>query len=213
MENQLLNKLGSREISKTQLLGMVEKDFGLLSMVLEGTSSPKATIRYGCGKILVDLSEKQPDRLYPYIDSFVKLLDSRHRILTWNAMATIANLAKVDQDHKFDAIFDKYYSYLNDEYLVTVSNVVANSAKIAYAKPYLAQRITAKLLTTQDLKLTPHLTEECKRVIIEQVIKTFNTFFDLIEDKDQVISFAQKHLNSSRPTLRKEAQKFLKNCI
>ena len=40
----------------------------------------------------------------------------------------------VDVDRKFDAILDKYYSYLGNEYMVTVANVVANPAKIAANK-------------------------------------------------------------------------------
>ena len=210
METDLLKKLGNKEITKAQLSQKVKSDFGLLPKLLEGTSSSKATIRYGCGKVLMDLSEKYPEKLYPYMDNFIELLNSKHRILTWNAMAIIANLTRVDENHKFEAIFDKYYSYLSNEYMVTVANVVVNSAKIALAKPYLTQRITAQLLKVQDLKVTPHLTEECKLVIAEHAIKTFDTFFDHIEVKEQVVAFAQKHLNSSRTSLREEAQIFLK---
>ena len=210
METDLLKKLGSKEITKVQLFQKVESDFDLLPKLLEGTSSSKATIRYGCGKVLMDLSEKYPEKLYPYMDSFIELLNSKHRILTWNALAIIANLTRVDEDRKFEAIFDKYYSFLSNEYMVTVANVVVNSAKIALAKPYLAQRITAQLLKVQDLKVTPHLTEECKLVLAEQAIKTFDTFFDHVEVKEQVVAFAQKHLNSSRASLREEAQIFLK---
>lgn len=125
-------------------------------------------------------------------------------------MAIIANLTKVDEDRKFEAIFDKYYSYLSDEYMVTVANVVGNSAKIALAKPYLAQRITMQLLKVKDIKVTPHLTEECKLVIAEQAIKTFDTFFGHIDAKEQVIAFAKKQLDSSRTSLRVKAQIFLK---
>jgi hypothetical protein len=210
VETDLLQKLGSKEITKAELFHKVEQDFSLVPALLEGTLSAKATVRYGCGSVLMELSEKHPDRLHPYMDSFIGLLDSKYRILTWNAMAIIANLTKVDDDHKFDAIFDKYYSYLSNEYMVTVANVVGNSAKIASAKPYLAQKIAAELLKVQDLKVTPHLTEECKLVIAEQAIKTFNTIFDYIEDKKSVIAFAEKHQNSPRTSLRKEAQSFLK---
>ena len=210
METDLLKKLGSKEITKVQLSQKVESDFDLLPKLLEGTSSSKATIRYGCGKVLMDLSEKYPEKLYPYMDSFIELLNSKHRILTWNALAIVANLTRVDKDHKFEAIFDKYYSYLSNEYMVTVANVVVNSAKIALAKPYLAERISTQLLKVQDLKVTPHLTEECKLVIAEQAIKTFDTFFDHIEVKEKVVAFAQKYLNSSRTSLREEAQIFLK---
>lgn len=100
MENDLLQKLGYKEITKAQLLEKIEADFGLVPVLLKGSSSARATVRYGCGSVLVDLSEKHPDKLYPYTDSFMKMLDSKHRILTWNAMAIIANLTKVDVDRK-----------------------------------------------------------------------------------------------------------------
>ncbi len=139
----------------------------------------------------------------------MKLLDSKYRILTWNAMAVIANLTVVDVDRAFDAIFGKYYSFLNDEYMVTVANVVGNSAKIASAKPYLVQKITAELLKVEEISVTPHLTEECKRVIAEHAIKAFDVFFDKVEAKAKVISFVKRQLESPRASLRREAERFL----
>ncbi len=210
METGFVKKLASKEITKQELLQKVEQNFDLLSEVLQGVSSSKAAIRYGCAKVLMDLSEKYPEKLYPYMQTFIELLDSKYRILIWNTMAIIANLTKVDEDHKFDAIFDKYYSFLNDEYMVTVANVVGNSARIALAKPYLVQMITAELLKVNDISLTPHLTTECKRVIVEHTIKSLNAFFEKIEAKAEVLSFVKGHLNSSRASLKKEAQNFLK---
>lgn len=158
MEIGLLRGLESKTITKAELFKKVEQDFGLLNEVLLGTSSSKAAIRYSCAKVLMDLSEKYPEKLYPHMQAFIELLNSKHRILTWNAMAIIANLTKVDTERKFDGIFDKYYDFLNDEYMVTVANVIANSAKIALAKPYLVQKITEKLLKVENISFTPHLT-------------------------------------------------------
>ncbi len=124
-------------------------------------------------------------------------------------MAIIANLTRVDADRKFEAIFDQYYGFLNDEYMVTVANVVGNSAKIALAKPYLVQRITSELLKVENIKLTPHLTAECKRVIIEHTIRSLDVFFEKIEAKEQVLSFVRKQLGSTRKSLQKEARSFL----
>jgi hypothetical protein len=208
--SDLLKQLGSREITKAKLFEMVESDFSLLPILLDGTLSSKATVRYGCGSVLVDLSQKHPDKLYPYMNNFIKLLESKYRILTWNAIAAIANLTSVDGDRKFDAIFDKYYCFLGSEYMVTVANVVANSATIVSNKPYLADRITSKLLKVQNLQTTPHLTEECKLVIAEQAIETFNTLIRYTENKAALIDFAEKHQNSERVSLKKEAQNFLK---
>jgi hypothetical protein len=209
MESGLLQKLADKSVTKKTLLQMVKQDFTLLPTVLNGVSSSKAAIRYGCAKVLMDLSEEHPEKLYPHMDFFVNLLGSKYRILTWNAMAIIANLAKVDEDKKFDAILGKYYSFLNDAYMVTVANVVGNSAKIALAKPYLAQKITEELLKVENISTTPHLTEECKRVIAEQAIKSFALFFSEIEQKETVISFVARHRYSPRKTLRKAAEEFL----
>jgi hypothetical protein len=124
-------------------------------------------------------------------------------------MTIIANLTKVDKDEKFDAMFDKYYRFINDEYMVTVANVVGNSGRIAVAKPHLIQKITNELLKVENISTTPHLTEECKRVIAEAAIKSFNLFYGEIVRKKKVIAFVKSHLNSPRRTLREIAEKFL----
>ena len=210
MKSGLLQKLENKSMTKEGLLRRVKQDFNLLPEVLSGVSSSKARVRYGCAKVLMDLSEEYPEKLYPHMDSFIDLLDSKYRILTWNAMAIIANLARVDRDKKFDAIIDKYYSFLNDEYMVTVANVVGNSGKIALAKPYLISKITNELLKVENISTTPQLTEECKRVIAENAIKSFNLFFERIDDKKKVLSFVKRQVNSPRKTLNMRAEDFLK---
>jgi hypothetical protein len=209
MESRLLQKLVNKSMTKEEVLQKIYHNFDLIPEVVEGVSSPKATIRYGCSKVLIDLSEKHPERLYPYMDFFTSLLDSKYRILKWNTMAVIANLACVDKDKKFDAIFNKYYSFMNDPYMVTVASVVGHSSKIAVAKPYLIQKITNELLKVENITTTPHLTEECKRVITEKTIESFDKFLDQINNKGQVISFVERNVDSPRETLRHVAQNFI----
>jgi len=207
--SQLTKALVDKSLTKEELLNRVRQDFNLLPFLLSGVYSSKAAIRYGCAKVLMDLSEENPEKLYPYLDSFINLLDSKYRILTWNALAIIANLTRVDKDKKLDAIFDKYYSFLNNDYMVTVANVVGNSSKIAQAKPYLIPKITDELLKVKDLSTTPHLTEECKRAIAQATIKSLAVFFDRIAQKERVISFVKAHLDSPRKSLRTTAENFL----
>lgn len=212
MAPDLLQQLAKKSISKKKLARVVEEDFTLLPLVMKGVASPKAHVRYSCAGLLVNLTEKYPEKLHEHMDFFMTLLDSPHRILKWNGMAAIANLCAVDADKKFDAIFDKYYGFLNDEYMVTVANVVANSARIAHAKPYLVPRITTELLRVDKISTSPHLTEECTRVIAEKAIESFNEFFNLmsVAEKTKVLAFVNNYTDSSRVSLRKEAQLFLK---
>ncbi|UCC58902.1 MAG: hypothetical protein JSW14_03110 [Candidatus Bathyarchaeum sp.] len=207
--SQLTQALIDKSLTKKELLNKVKQDFNLLPFLLSGVHSAKAAVRYGCAKVLMDLSEENPENLYPYFNSFIDLLDSKYRILTWNAFAIIANLIRVDTEKKFDAIFDKYYSFLNNDYMVTVANIVGNSGKIALAKPYLIPKITDELLKVQGISTTPHLTEECKRVIAQGTIKSLDVFFDMIEPKKRVISFVKAHLDSPRKSLRTAAENFL----
>ena len=210
MAEDLLKKLGNKTITKEGLAQKITKDFKLLPGIINAMDSNKAAIRYGCGKVLMELSEKYPDELYPYMDDFIKFLDSKYRIITWQAMAIIANLTRVDKKKKFDANFEKYYSFINDEYMVTVANVVGHSGKIALAKPELIPKITEKLLLVEKLKTTPHLTTECKLVIAQSAIGSFDMFFDKAIQKQKIISFVRKYSNSTRKPLKTQAEEFLK---
>jgi len=209
MVNKLLEKLVDKTLSKEELFKKVKKNFNLIPEIVNAMTSSKAAIRYGCGKVLMDLSEENPEKLYPHMDFFIKLLDSKYRIITWQAMAIIANLTKVDKDNKFEEIFDKYYSFISNDYMVTVANIVGHSGKIALAKPHLIDKITEELLRIENIKTTPHLTPECKRVITEQAIISFDKFFNKVKNKEKIISFAEKQLNSSRKTLKSKAGDFL----
>ncbi|KYK23814.1 hypothetical protein AYK24_00850 [Thermoplasmatales archaeon SG8-52-4] len=209
MKNDLLDKLVDKSITKEELFKMVKANLSLLPDIINGVSSEKAAIRYGCGKVLMDLSEEYPKKIYPHMDFFIALLDSKYRILTWQTMFIIANLTKVDTDKKFDLIFDKFYSFINNDYMVTVANIVGHSGKIALAKPYLIPQITKELLKVEKIKTTPHLTVECKKVIAEGAIQSFDMFFPQVKNKDEVISFVKKYTDSSRKTLKAKSLEFL----
>ena len=209
--DELLVKIADKSLTKQSLYQKVEKNFGLVPLLLEGAASPKATVRYACGSVLMDLSAKYPEKLYPYMDSFFALLDSKYRILRWNAIYAIANLASVDTNQKFEAAFDKYYSLLGSGYMVTVANLAVASGKIAVAKPHLANKIAKELLKVERLAVTPHLTEECKLVIAEHAIESFSLFFDKLDQemKREVYGFVERQLSSSRQSLRKQAGAFV----
>lgn len=211
MESPLLQRLADKKITKDELFKSVAANFDLLPEIFGGVSSPKAALRYGCASILVDLTAKYPEKLYPYMDRFIFLLESSYRILMWNAMAAIANLCIVDGEKRFDEVYDKYFSLLNNEYLVTVANVVGNVGKIAQAKPYLIPKMTEALLQVENHPTTQHITSECKRVLDEKVLDSFSQFFAELDakDKSKVLAFARRCVSSPRETLKVKAEKFL----
>ena len=104
MESKLLQRLVNKTLTKQQLLEKVKQNYELIPEILGGISSSKPAIRYSCAKVIMDLSEEEPEKLYAHMDFFIKMLESKYRILTWNAIITIANLAIVDSEKKFDSI-------------------------------------------------------------------------------------------------------------
>jgi len=208
----MLEKIADKSLTKKMIYSKVEENFALIPTLFAGTSSPKASVRYSCGGVLMDLSEKYPQKLYPYMDQFLALLDSNHRILCWNAIYAISNLTCVDKNQKFEAAFDKYYSFFGSGYMVTAANLAEASGKIALAKPKLANQIAEQLLKVESLAVTPHLTAECKLVIAEHAIGSFSLFFDKLDPKTRrmVYGFVERQLGSTRQSLSKQAAAFVK---
>ncbi len=209
MGNTLVENLADKSLTPTDLKVKIEKNPALLPEVLNGVHSPKAAVRYGCSKVLLELSSDHPELLYPHMDFFVGLLHSKYRILTWNTLAIIAQLTRVDTQKKFDAIFEKYFGLLQDEYMVTVATVVGSAGTIARAKPYLIPRITKELMTVSTLKTGKHLTAECKRVIAEKAVDSFDMFFDKVTNKQDVLALVKHWSTSRRVSLRGKAQRFI----
>ena len=212
-KTDILEILGDKLITADDLAERVRGDFDLLPEIFKGISSTNPRIRYGCAKVLRIVSEENPERLYPKIDFFIQLLDSDLKIIKWNAMDVIANLTRVDTKNRFDDTFDKYYRFLNDDVMITVAHIVDNSGKIAKAKPHLTKKITNKLLKLEKIPTKPHLTQECKNILMGKAISAFNMYFYQIENKDDVISFVRRQLNNTRNATKKKAEKFLRSKV
>lgn len=73
----------------------------------------KGSAKFGCEKVLRCISERNPGLIYPYFESFVRLLESDNTFLKCGAILTIANLTSVDHKNRFENIFDRYYSLIS----------------------------------------------------------------------------------------------------
>lgn len=179
----------------------------LIKELFKGISSANSRTRFGSAKTLKIISEKNPRKLYPRMDFFVNLLDSKNTILKWIAIDIMANLTAVDTRNEFNRIFEKFYSCLYEGSLITAGHIVDNSGKIALAKPELQSKITEQLMKAEEV---PVPTSECRNILLGKAINAFNIYFNQIEDKDKVISFVKRQLNNSRNATKTKAEKFLR---
>ncbi|RMF58959.1 MAG: hypothetical protein D6743_17030, partial [Calditrichaeota bacterium] len=190
--SKLLQQISQKECDKEEIAEQVIKKPELLSEVFEGLSADKASIKYGCDKILRIISQKEPSLLYPKIDFFIHNLDCENTFLKWGAIDIIANLAAVDSDKKIEKILDQYFSPIPGPVLITAANVVKAAARIALAKPQLTERITKELMKVEEAN---YQTTECRRIALGHTIESFDKFFEQIRDKKTVVAFVKRQLN------------------
>ena len=210
MISQLQKEIAEKDSDKEEIADRVIKNPESLEEIFEGLNANKANIKYGCEKVLRLISEKNPAVLYPWFDFFVELLNSDNNFLNWGAIKIIANLTTVDSENKFESIFSKYFAPIPGPQLIPAANTIDSAAIIVLTKPHLTDRITRELLKVEKAR---YQTVECRNIALGKAIKSFDQFFDQIEDKEPVIKLIKKQLKNTRNATKKKAEKFLKKWL
>jgi len=205
--DNLLNQIATKGSDREQIAESIADDPARIAEIIEWWNSKKGSIKFGCGKVLRIISEKRPEALYPHIESFIKLLDSENNIVKWEGIYVIGNLASVDKGKKIDAILPRYLKPIQGPVMITAANVIGGAARIAAAKPYLAERIAAEILKVEHAE---YATAECRNVALGHALDAFEIFFDNIKNKQPVINLVTKQLDNTRSSTRKRAEKLLK---
>ena len=174
---------------------------------LADLSSDDPKVKYCCAKNLIAIAKEDPARLYPHIDTFVKLLDGQNNVLKWTAIIIIGKLARVDKEKKVDRLIGKLAGFLNAGKLITANNTTMALAGIAVAKPQYQKQITRELLKVENYDYD---TMECRNIAIGKVIEAIGSYSGQLKDKKAVIEFALRQTKNTRNATKKKAEQFLK---
>jgi len=208
----ILEQLGQKGADIPALVDRVIKRPKEIAELIEALKVEKRAVKFSYEKVLRLVSERRPELIYPYFEEFVGLLDSNNSIIKWGAIMTIANLAAVDGQKKFEAIFKKYYAPIGGQMMIMSANIIGSSVKIALAKPELTESITKEILKVEKARYQRHgkLSPECRNVAIGHAIDSFEKFFEQIKDKAAVIAFVKRQLINTRKPVAKKAQRFIR---
>lgn len=195
-----------------QLLTKAGNDPQFLNALFEIVRSEHSAVRYSCTKILRMLSERQPDKIYPYFDDVANWLRDSNSFVKWDGILTLANLASVDAQRRFASVYEEYFGLIRDSKMVTAANAAGNAWKIVQAVPEWESDITRRLLEVPQIVYLHHgePSAECNRVMCGHVLDCFDHYFDLSKNQQAMICFARSQLNSSRKSVAKKAARFLK---
>jgi hypothetical protein len=195
-----------------QFITDIAEKINKFPLLFEIIRTDRGAVKYHCEKIVRICSESNPKLVYPYFDEIVEMMDSSNSFLKWGAITTLANLATVDQERRFDAIYERYFDLLNSESMITASNVVDNAWKIIRSFPEREPDITARLLAVQQNtylnkgKPSP----ECRNIVLGNVLDCFSKYFAMSQCQDKMLEFAAAQLDNHRRTVAKRAAMFIK---
>jgi hypothetical protein len=189
------------------LVDAVERNNELIEEVLAGINAKRAGVKFGASKALRILSERVPEALYPHFDSFAAMLSHDNQILKWNAMFTLANMARVDREGKIEAILDQYLDLITGPNMITAANAIRGAAIIGVAKPHLVRRIVLCILRVERAE---YATPECRNVVIGHALQALELLAGLLPDQRVLRLFAARHVANPRPATSSKARKFLK---
>ena len=203
MENAIDAIHGGPEANLEPLLEAILKIGQLPVELVDGVASKDEDLRYNCYQVLVAVGQDRPEIVCPYWDSFVELLGSPNAYHRSAAVRLIAYMTPADDRGRFEALFDRYFEFLDDEKILVTRYLVQDAGIIARAKPNLQERVVAKLLSIDD---THH---KHKDLIKGDVIQAFEVLFDEYPDQEQLLAFVRDQLSSGSPKTRKAAKAFL----
>lgn len=207
----LLDEVARRESDPEAIADRVIRRPVLVDQLLDGLRAGKgmAARRFGSARVIRVLSERKPEVLYPRIEVFIQLLDHESKVMQWEGLHVLGNLASVDEDRRIDGILDHLLRPIRGPVLITAANAIGAAARIAASKPELVGRVTTEIL---KVRRSNYQTTECRQVAIRQAVKAFDEIYPLmVEDREAVVRMVKKQLKSQRPGNRKAAEEFVRH--
>ncbi len=191
----------------SQLAARAAKNRQSVQAIMTGLLSEQTRVRFGSAKAIRLLAADQPECLYRFFDDFVRLLDHPNKILNWEASIVLSHLASVDVENKFKGIFGKFFRPISGPVMITAANIIGGAARIARAKPELAERIAREVLKVKQAR---YATPECRNVAIGHALNALGELSGLLADPQPLAAFARGQLKNPRPATRKKAEHLLK---
>jgi hypothetical protein len=193
--------------AKIPLAEAVEENHQLIGDVMAGVGSTRGSVKLGSSKALRVLSERAPELLYPHFDFFTALLEQENLILKWNAILTLANLARVDKQARIGQILDHYLEPVQGPNLITAANTIRGAAVIGSAIPALIPRIIPAIMGVEN---AVYATPECRNVAVGHAVEALAVLAPKTTDARTIRLFVARQLGNPRPATSAKARRFLK---
>ncbi len=196
------------EIETLKNLALSDSD--TLKDLFEILQEKKGTAKFAADKVIRAVAAENATVIIPYADILIELLDSSNNFIKWGTILTIPYLSEMESG-KLDIAISKLRSLAEDAAMVSSLNAISSLYKISKIKteiqPYLMEFMLN--IDTREYYKKGELSPECTNVAIANVIDIFSTF-SKEEITSEMLEFAERNKNNSRPSVRNKVEKFLK---
>jgi len=200
-------ELANPKLNGDKILALIKADHTLVDAVFNELSGHMPRVKFSCAKSILLLSEHDPSLLMSKLDQILKLLGSENRILKWNAIAIIGNMASADSVSRIRPVLPELHACLSGGELITANHAIAALAKIGCAHPGERKKIISKLLLIEHANFD---TAECRNIAIGKVILALGKVVDPSNVPEEVIEFARRQAANTRKATAGKAESFLR---
>ncbi|HTX80428.1 MAG TPA: hypothetical protein VMC62_12195 [Longilinea sp.] len=200
--DSILHTRGSKGLDQVRQAALADQP--ILQQVLEGLTSQDDYYRYNCFQVMLALTEEQPAGLFSEWGRFANMLESDNVYHCNIGLCLLANLTAADASGQFEAILERFFSFLDGDSLIPARYAAQSAGKIARNEPKLQHRITAKLLGIE----ASH--QKQKELLKSDVIQAFDEYFEQSDEQGKMLAFVTAQIDSSSPKTKKTAKAFLK---
>ncbi|HYL85276.1 MAG TPA: hypothetical protein VE263_13655 [Candidatus Angelobacter sp.] len=188
------------------LAKQAEGDPQLLLGAMDALGSVSLKTRTAASNLLLTVSERSPEALYPHFGVFVRFLHNKRSVLKLNAMLTLANLAVVDHERKLEAILDEYLAPICGPSLIEATCALRGAAVIATARPDLAERISKSVVAVEKAEFA---SRDSHHAAIGKAVAALAHFFPFLRDGHAARLFVRRQLKNPSRATRNKARRFL----
>lgn len=136
-----------------------------LPWLVEKLSEKDDAIRYQALQLLQYRSQLT-DEVYPFWDTFCSKLKDSNSYQRSIGLMLIAENTKWDKENRLDGILEQYLELLNDDKPITVRQCIQSLNKIVPYKTHLYEKIAARLMAIDFLKIK----ETMQKLILTDIL-------------------------------------------
>ena len=176
--SKLASAQGRRDEEPNKELGrelVKSGDRAAIEEIAKGLWQEEKAIRTDCIAVLEEIGQIEPALISPYVEDFIKLLESKQNRLVWQAMINLALIAELCPVEIYNAL-ETIKSAMEKGSVITVDNGVKVLARTAASNQEYQDEITPYLLDiirTCRAKSVPQYAESIQMAIPAKIEPVF----------------------------------------